>query len=51
MFFIAPKIIGGKESFPSVGGKTFRKLSEAHQLKNITLKRIGEDILIEGYIN
>lgn len=50
MFFIAPKIIGGKESFPSVGGKTFRKLSEAHQLKNITLKRIGEDILIEGYI-
>ncbi|GFP24073.1 diaminohydroxyphosphoribosylaminopyrimidine deaminase / 5-amino-6-(5-phosphoribosylamino)uracil reductase [Candidatus Hakubella thermalkaliphila] len=51
MFFIAPKIIGGKESFPSVGGKAFRKLSEAHQLKNITLKRIGEDILIEGYIN
>lgn len=50
MFFIAPKIIGGKESFPSVGGKAFRKLSEAHQLKNITLKRIGEDILIEGYI-
>lgn len=50
MFFIAPKIIGGKESFPSVGGKAFRKLSEAHQLKNITLKRIGEDILVEGYI-
>ncbi len=50
MFFTAPKIIGGKESFPSVGGKAFRKLSEAHQLKNITLKRIGEDILIEGYI-
>ena len=49
--FIAPKIIGGKESFPSVGGKAFRKLSEAHQLKDITLKRIGEDILIEGYIN
>ncbi len=50
MFFIAPKIIGGKESFPSVGGKAFRKLSEAHQLKDITIKRIGEDILIEGYI-
>ncbi|MCG2813802.1 MAG: dihydrofolate reductase family protein, partial [Thermodesulfovibrionales bacterium] len=50
MFFIAPKIIGGKESFPSVGGKAVRKLSEAHQLKNITLKRIGDDILLEGYI-
>jgi diaminohydroxyphosphoribosylaminopyrimidine deaminase/5-amino-6-(5-phosphoribosylamino)uracil reductase len=50
MFFIAPKIIGGKESFPCVGGKSFRKLPEAHQLKDITLKRIGEDILIEGYV-
>ncbi|MCE5194548.1 MAG: bifunctional diaminohydroxyphosphoribosylaminopyrimidine deaminase/5-amino-6-(5-phosphoribosylamino)uracil reductase RibD [Nitrospiraceae bacterium] len=51
MFFIAPKIIGGKESFTAVGGKTFRKLSEAYQIKDINHKTIGEDILIEGYIN
>ncbi|TAL23663.1 MAG: bifunctional diaminohydroxyphosphoribosylaminopyrimidine deaminase/5-amino-6-(5-phosphoribosylamino)uracil reductase RibD [Nitrospirae bacterium] len=50
MFFIAPKIIGGRESFPCVGGKTFRKLPEAHKLKDINVKRIGEDILIEGYL-
>ena len=50
MFFIAPRIIGGKDSFPAVGGKVFRKLSEAHKLKDINVKRIGEDILIEGYI-
>lgn len=50
MFFIAPKIIGGKESFSAVGGGTFRKLTDAYQLKDIKLKRIGEDILIEGYI-
>ncbi|RPI34303.1 MAG: bifunctional diaminohydroxyphosphoribosylaminopyrimidine deaminase/5-amino-6-(5-phosphoribosylamino)uracil reductase RibD, partial [Nitrospiraceae bacterium] len=26
MFFIAPKIIGGRDSFPAVGGKSFRRL-------------------------
>jgi diaminohydroxyphosphoribosylaminopyrimidine deaminase/5-amino-6-(5-phosphoribosylamino)uracil reductase len=50
MFFIAPKIIGGSESFPAVGGKSFRKLEEAYRLKDIKVRRVGEDILIEGYI-
>jgi diaminohydroxyphosphoribosylaminopyrimidine deaminase/5-amino-6-(5-phosphoribosylamino)uracil reductase len=50
MFFIAPVIIGGRDSFPSVGGKTFKKLEEAYRIKKIMVKRIGEDFLIEGYI-
>ncbi|MGB9714906.1 MAG: bifunctional diaminohydroxyphosphoribosylaminopyrimidine deaminase/5-amino-6-(5-phosphoribosylamino)uracil reductase RibD [Thermodesulfovibrionales bacterium] len=50
MFFISPKIIGGRESFPSVGGKSFRRLEEAHRLRDIKIRRVGEDILIEGYI-
>ncbi len=50
MFFIAPKIIGGKSSFPAVGGRAFRRLEEAYRVDNIAVKRIGEDILIEGYI-
>jgi diaminohydroxyphosphoribosylaminopyrimidine deaminase/5-amino-6-(5-phosphoribosylamino)uracil reductase len=50
MFFIAPKIIGGRESFPAVGGKSFKGLEEAYRVKDIKIKRIGEDILIEGYI-
>lgn len=51
LFFIAPKIIGGKESYPAIGGKTYRPLEEAHLLKDVKIRRIGEDILIEGYIN
>ena len=51
MFFVAPKIIGGKNSFPAVGGRSFRKLEEAYRIDNIAVKRIGEDILIEGYIS
>ncbi len=50
MVFIAPKIIGGAHSYPSVGGKLYKKISEAFELQNIKIKRIGKDILIEGYL-
>ena len=50
MFFIAPKIIGGRDSFPAVGGKSFRKLEDAFKIRDIKTRQIGEDILIEGYI-
>ncbi len=50
MFFIAPKIIGGRQSYPAVGGSTYRKLEEAHRIKDMKIRRIGEDFLIEGYV-
>jgi diaminohydroxyphosphoribosylaminopyrimidine deaminase/5-amino-6-(5-phosphoribosylamino)uracil reductase len=50
MFFIAPKIIGGEESFPAVGGRSFKKLEDAYRIKDLKVKRTGEDILLEGYI-
>lgn len=51
MFFIAPIIIGGRESFPAVGGKSFRRLAEAYKIKNTKIMRIGEDFLITGYLD
>lgn len=50
LFFIAPKIICGRESYPAVGGMTYRCLEDAYKLKDIKIRRIGEDILIEGYL-
>jgi diaminohydroxyphosphoribosylaminopyrimidine deaminase / 5-amino-6-(5-phosphoribosylamino)uracil reductase len=50
MLFIAPKMIGGKNSYPAVGGKTFRRLEDAYRLQNMRIRRIGDDILIEGYV-
>jgi diaminohydroxyphosphoribosylaminopyrimidine deaminase/5-amino-6-(5-phosphoribosylamino)uracil reductase len=50
IFYIAPKIIGGKESFPAVGGRAFKPLGEAHQLKEATIRRTGQDFVIEGYL-
>lgn len=51
LFFVAPKIMGGRESYPAIGGRTYRPLEAAHILKDIKIRRIGEDILIEGYIH
>lgn len=50
MFFIAPKIIGGRDSFPAVGGKSFRRLEDAYRIKDLEVMRIGDDFLMEGYI-
>jgi diaminohydroxyphosphoribosylaminopyrimidine deaminase/5-amino-6-(5-phosphoribosylamino)uracil reductase len=52
MFFIAPKIIGGRSAYPSVGGEgdLARTLAEAYMLKDIRAKKVGEDILIQGNV-
>ncbi|MCM8765761.1 MAG: bifunctional diaminohydroxyphosphoribosylaminopyrimidine deaminase/5-amino-6-(5-phosphoribosylamino)uracil reductase RibD [Candidatus Omnitrophica bacterium] len=49
-FFISPRIIGGREAITSVEGEGVEKLSKAIQLKEIEIKRIGEEILISGYL-
>jgi diaminohydroxyphosphoribosylaminopyrimidine deaminase/5-amino-6-(5-phosphoribosylamino)uracil reductase len=49
MIFIAPKIIGGKDSYPAVGGRTFRKLADAYRLRDISIRKAGDDLLIEAY--
>ena len=49
MLFRSPKIVGGRKAPSAVGGKGVDKLVNAWNLKNISIKRLGEDILIEGY--
>ena len=50
LFFISPKIIGGKEAISSVMGKGVRRIDNAIKLRDVRLKRIGEDLLVEGYV-
>ena len=50
LVFIAPKIIGGIDSIPSIGGKSPALIKSAYQLKNISTLSFGDDILIEGYL-
>jgi len=48
--FISPRIIGGKNSLSWVGGKGIDSLDKSPKLKISSLKRINEDIFVEGYI-
>jgi diaminohydroxyphosphoribosylaminopyrimidine deaminase/5-amino-6-(5-phosphoribosylamino)uracil reductase len=50
IFYIAPKILGGENSKSSIAGQGFSKLSEAVKLSNTSYRKIGEDLIIEGYI-
>lgn len=50
LFFIAPKIIGGRRALSAVGGEGVKKLHQAAYLRDVEIKRIKDDILIEGYL-
>jgi diaminohydroxyphosphoribosylaminopyrimidine deaminase / 5-amino-6-(5-phosphoribosylamino)uracil reductase len=50
MFFIAPKIIGGRDAITAVEGEGAAKMSEAITLERMRAKTVGEDILIEAYV-
>ncbi len=50
VFFVAPKILGGKDSIPAVGGENLRGLNDALKIDSMKIRRIGSDIMIEGYI-
>ena len=50
-FFIAPKIIGGKEAKTPVAGIGILNLQEALALKDIQIEKLEEDILIIGRVD
>ena len=50
IFYIAPKILGGENSKSCIAGIGFSELSHAVNLKEMSYRRIGEDLVIEGYI-
>ena len=50
MFVIAPKIIGGRQAVSSVEGVGIKYLRQAAELKDLTVKRLNQDLLIEGYV-
>lgn len=50
-FFYAPKIIGGNHSISMIGGNDITSMKEAIPLREVKLRRFGEDILATGYVN
>lgn len=47
--FIAPKLIGGRDARTPVEGKGITLMKEAIALKSVSVGKVGEDILIQGF--
>jgi diaminohydroxyphosphoribosylaminopyrimidine deaminase/5-amino-6-(5-phosphoribosylamino)uracil reductase len=51
VFFIAPKVIGGREAkTPVEGAGLSRSMADAAMLDRLTIRRFGQDIALEGEV-
>ena len=51
LFFVAPKIVGGRTAPTAIGGEGVGLMSEAINVESLKVRRFGSDILLEGYLN
>lgn len=49
--FISPVIIGGEKAKTAVGGKGVDRVAEALQIKQVKVDRIGDNLVVSGYLN
>ena len=49
-FHIAPKILGGRNSIPALGGIDPSGMADALPLRDVTITRYGDDIGIQGFL-
>jgi diaminohydroxyphosphoribosylaminopyrimidine deaminase/5-amino-6-(5-phosphoribosylamino)uracil reductase len=48
LFFIAPRLIGGRTAPGAVGGEGIRHLEDAVTLRKMTARRVGPDLCVEA---
>ncbi len=50
-FFYGPKILGGDDGVPICRGRGPELMSQSMPVKEISIRRFDDDIMIEGYLN
>lgn len=50
LYFYAPKIIGGREAISPVGGEGAETVAQSITVRDMQVRRFGEDIAVEGYV-
>jgi diaminohydroxyphosphoribosylaminopyrimidine deaminase / 5-amino-6-(5-phosphoribosylamino)uracil reductase len=50
LFFISPKIIGGKDAVSSVMGAGVKRVDQSVKLRELKVRRFGEDLLVSARI-
>ena len=51
MVFVAPKIMGDQQAVSSISGFQPTDVNHLPRLKDLTYRKIGDDLLIEGYLH
>lgn len=49
--YIAPVVIGGRAALSPVGGLGVERLTDAVRLRDVDTTRIGDDLLVTGYVD
>lgn len=49
-FFYAPRILGGRDAVPAVGGEGAGDPAQAICVRDLGIERVGEDFLVTGYL-
>jgi diaminohydroxyphosphoribosylaminopyrimidine deaminase/5-amino-6-(5-phosphoribosylamino)uracil reductase len=49
-FFVAPKIVGGKDAVTAVEGEGKATMDDAILLRDLTCETVGEDLMVVGYV-
>jgi diaminohydroxyphosphoribosylaminopyrimidine deaminase/5-amino-6-(5-phosphoribosylamino)uracil reductase len=49
-FFYAPKVLGGQGAYPAVAGKGVTRLNDVIVARDLTIRRLGPDFLVSGYL-
>jgi diaminohydroxyphosphoribosylaminopyrimidine deaminase/5-amino-6-(5-phosphoribosylamino)uracil reductase len=47
---VAPMIIGGKRAPTAVAGRGAHRMDEALRLQEVSVERLGSDLLVSGYV-
>ena len=47
---VAPVIVGGDGRFNAVGELGVERISDSFKLRDVTVERVCDDVLIEGYV-
>jgi diaminohydroxyphosphoribosylaminopyrimidine deaminase/5-amino-6-(5-phosphoribosylamino)uracil reductase len=50
LFFYAPKILGGDDGISICRGEGPDRMNDCISVKDITVQRFGDDVMIEGYV-
>ncbi|MBW2257878.1 MAG: bifunctional diaminohydroxyphosphoribosylaminopyrimidine deaminase/5-amino-6-(5-phosphoribosylamino)uracil reductase RibD [Deltaproteobacteria bacterium] len=48
IWFVAPKIVGGVDAIPAVGGLGTARMDQALRLRDLAVRRVGEDLMLDG---